>query len=89
MIATQLALAVVHPAAGNLGGGGFMLARKADGSLFALEYREMAPAKAGRDMYLDPAGNAITDFLKMVIYLQGCREQWQVYLRSKICQTSI
>ena len=61
MIATQLTLAVVHPAAGNLGGGGFMLARKTDGSLLALDYREMAPAKASRDMYLDPAGNAITD----------------------------
>ena len=61
MIATQLALAVVHPAAGNLGGGGFTLARKTDGSLLALDYREMAPLKGSRDMYLDSAGNARTD----------------------------
>ena len=61
MIAAQLALAVVHPAAGNLGGGGFMLARNADNSLIALDYREMAPSKAGRNMYIDSAGMARTD----------------------------
>ncbi len=57
-IATQLALAVVYPAAGNLGGGGFLLARKKDGELIALDYREAAPAAAVRDMYLDEHGNA-------------------------------
>jgi gamma-glutamyltranspeptidase/glutathione hydrolase len=61
MIATQLALAVVYPGAGNLGGGGFTLARKANDSLVALDYREMAPSKAGRDMYIDSNGNARTD----------------------------
>ncbi len=61
MIATQLALAVVYPGAGNLGGGGFTLARTQKGSLIALDYREMAPAKAGRNMYIDSAGNARTD----------------------------
>lgn len=57
-IATQFALAVVYPGAGNIGGGGFTLARKKDGTLIGIEYREAAPAKAGRDMYLDAAGNA-------------------------------
>lgn len=57
-IATQLALAVVYPAAGNLGGGGFLLARKKDGELIGLDYREAAPAAAQRDMYLDENGNA-------------------------------
>ncbi|QEC68513.1 gamma-glutamyltransferase [Panacibacter ginsenosidivorans] len=58
MIATQLTLAVVYPGAGNLGGGGFLIARKSDGKSVALDYREMAPAKASRDMYLDKDGNA-------------------------------
>ena len=56
-IATQLALAVVYPQAGNLGGGGFMVARLANGKLLALDYREMAPLHADRDMYLDEKGN--------------------------------
>src|SRR6476659_6918655 len=47
-IATQLALAVVYPNAGNIGGGGFMVARLANGQTVALDYREMAPAAAGR-----------------------------------------
>src|SRR6478752_9342886 len=61
MIATQLALAVVYPAAGNLGGGGFTVARTATDSLIALDYRETAPLKGGRNMYIDAAGNARTD----------------------------
>ena len=60
-IATQLALAVVYPGAGNLGGGGFMVARLADGKEIALDYREMAPGKAHRDMYIDSTGEARTD----------------------------
>lgn len=59
-IAVQLALAVVYPGAGNLGGGGFLVARMADGSNLAIDYREKAPGKAHRDMYLDKAGNANT-----------------------------
>ena len=55
-IATQLALAVVYPNAGNLGGGGFMVARLKDGKLVAIDYREKAPGKAHRDMYLTPTG---------------------------------
>jgi len=60
-IATQLALAVVYPGAGNLGGGGFMVARLATGKNLALDYREKAPAKAHRDMYLDKNGEAIAE----------------------------
>jgi len=59
-IATQFALAVVFPGAGNIGGGGFMLARKANGELIGIDYREAAPSKASRDMYLDDKGNPIT-----------------------------
>ncbi|MBI5858536.1 MAG: gamma-glutamyltransferase [Sphingobacteriales bacterium] len=56
-IATQLALAVVYPNAGNIGGGGFMVARLSDGKLIALDYREMAPGRAHRDMYLNEKGD--------------------------------
>ena len=55
-IATQLALAVVYPGAGNIGGGGFMVAHLKNGKNITLDYREMAPAKASRDMYLDSNG---------------------------------
>jgi gamma-glutamyltranspeptidase/glutathione hydrolase len=58
-IAVGLALAVVYPEAGNLGGGGFLLLRRTDGQVFAIDYREMAPKAATRDMYVDSAGNAI------------------------------
>ncbi len=52
-IATQFALAVVYPGAGNIGGGGFMVSRMANGEIATLDYREKAPLAAGRDMYLD------------------------------------
>jgi len=55
-IATQLALAVVYPNAGNIGGGGFMVARLKEGKLVAIDYREKAPGNAHRDMYLSPSG---------------------------------
>jgi gamma-glutamyltranspeptidase/glutathione hydrolase len=58
-VATGFALAVVHPPAGNLGGGGFMLIRMAGGKTHFLDYREKAPAAATRDMYLDAQGNVI------------------------------
>jgi len=60
-IATQLALAVVYPSAGNIGGGGFMVARLSNSKLLALDYREKAPLHADRDMYLDEKGNVLTD----------------------------
>jgi gamma-glutamyltranspeptidase/glutathione hydrolase len=56
-IAVAFALAVVYPAAGNLGGGGFMMIRLRDGRATAIDYREMAPASAHRDVYLDEKGN--------------------------------
>ncbi|CAN5300386.1 gamma-glutamyltransferase [soil metagenome] len=58
-IATALALAVVYPEAGNLGGGGFMLMRFKDGKTAAIDYREMAPQAANRDIYLDADGKLI------------------------------
>jgi gamma-glutamyltranspeptidase / glutathione hydrolase len=58
-VATGFALAVVHSAAGNLGGGGFMLIRMADGKAHFIDYRETAPAAAKPDMYLDAQGNVI------------------------------
>jgi gamma-glutamyltranspeptidase / glutathione hydrolase len=58
-VATGFALAVVHSPAGNIGGGGFMLIRMADGKTHFLDYREKAPAAATRDMYLDANGNVI------------------------------
>ncbi|HSB93597.1 MAG TPA: gamma-glutamyltransferase [Flavitalea sp.] len=60
-IATQYALAVVYPGAGNLGGGGFMVARLANGKTISIDYREKAPSGASKDMYLDSSGNAMTD----------------------------
>ena len=58
-IAVAFALAVTHPAAGNLGGGGFMMIRLKNGTTTAIDYREMAPAAAHRDVYLDKNGNLI------------------------------
>src|SRR5579864_3620078 len=60
-VAVGFALAVVHPAAGNIGGGGFMLIRMADGKTHFLDYREKAPAAAKADLYLDAQGNVIPD----------------------------
>lgn len=56
-VAVGYALAVTHPQAGNLGGGGFMLLRTKDGATTAIDFREMAPAGATRDMFLDDQGN--------------------------------
>jgi gamma-glutamyltranspeptidase/glutathione hydrolase len=59
MVATELALAVSYPQAGNIGGGGFMVFRMANGETGALDYREKAPLAATKDMYLDADGNVI------------------------------
>jgi gamma-glutamyltranspeptidase/glutathione hydrolase len=59
MVATELALAVAYPFAGNLGGGGFMVYRKANGEIGSLDYREKAPLAATKDMFLDDKGNVI------------------------------
>ena len=61
VIAAQYALAVVYPQAGNIGGGGFLVGVKSNGEKFTIDFRETAPAKASRDMYLDKKGNANTD----------------------------
>jgi gamma-glutamyltranspeptidase/glutathione hydrolase len=58
-IAVQFTLAVVYPAAGNIGGGGFLLSRNKEGVLMGIDFREAAPSKAHRDMYLDENGNPI------------------------------
>jgi len=58
-IAVAFALAVTHPAAGNLGGGGFMMIRLRDGRTTAIDYREMAPGAAHRNVYIDKNGNLI------------------------------
>lgn len=60
-VAVGFALAVVYPAAGNLGGGGFMLIRTHAGEAHFLDYREKAPAAATRDMYLDSQGNVVPE----------------------------
>lgn len=59
MVATEMALVVAYPFAGNLGGGGFMVYRKSNGDSGAIDYREKAPLSAHKDMYLDSLGNVI------------------------------
>lgn len=59
MVATELALAVAYPFAGNIGGGGFMVYRKANGDVGSIDYREKAPAAAHKDLYLDENGEVI------------------------------
>ncbi|MDT0644700.1 gamma-glutamyltransferase [Zunongwangia sp. F363] len=65
MIATEMALAVVYPYAGNLGGGGFMVYRKADGQTGTLDYREKAPLLSTKDMYQDENGEVISHLSKV------------------------
>ena len=62
-VAVAFALAVVHPVAGNIGGGGFMVVRNHDGTVHALDFREAAPAAARRHMYVDSAGNVLESSL--------------------------
>ena len=67
-VATEFALAVCYPEAGNIGGGGFMLIRDADGRTDLIDYREKAPLKASGDMYLDASGN-VAEGLSTVTHL--------------------
>src|SRR6202000_638379 len=60
-VATGFALAVVHPMAGNIGGGGFMLIRAHDGETHFIDFRETAPARATEKMYQDAQGRVIPD----------------------------
>ncbi len=71
-VAVGYALAVTHPQAGNIGGGGFMMLRTKDGKTTAIDFREMAPEQATRDMFLDEHGNPdskkIADFTSRFRY---------------------
>lgn len=90
-VAVHLALAVVYPAAGNIGGGGFLVYRSADGqNVAALDFREKAPAKAHRDMYLDAEGNVINGkstegHLAAGVpgSVEGCWQMFQKYSKLK------
>ncbi len=63
-VAVAYALAVVYPRAGNIGGGGFMVIRTPDGRATAIDYRELAPGKAHRDMYLDENGAVVQEWIR-------------------------
>jgi len=90
-VAVHLALAVVYPAAGNIGGGGFLVYRSGDGKEVAtLDFREKAPAKAHRDMYLDAEGNVINGksiegHLAAGVpgSVEGCWQMFQKYSKLK------
>ena len=71
MVATELALAVAHPQAGNIGGGGFMVYRKANGETGAIDYREKAPLSASSTMYQDANGNVIPGKSTATAYAVG------------------
>ena len=71
MIATELALAVTYPVAGNIAGGGFMVYRTQNGTVGSLDYREKAPLKATRDMYLDKNGSFISKKSKLGAHAVG------------------
>lgn len=71
MMATEMALAVAYPYAGNLGGGGFMVYRLANGDIGSLDYREKAPLAASRNMYLDNEGNVIENKSTLGAYAVG------------------
>jgi len=71
MMATEMALAVTFPFAGNLGGGGFMVYRMADGRIGSLDYREKAPLAATKDMYLDKDGNVIPQLSTLGMLASG------------------
>jgi gamma-glutamyltranspeptidase / glutathione hydrolase len=70
-VATALALAVTHPQAGNLGGGGFLLIRLSDGAATAIDFRERAPKSAHKDLYLRPDGSVDTDKVQYGVTAAG------------------
>jgi hypothetical protein len=70
-VAVQFALAVTHPQAGNIGGGGFMVYRSASGKTNTLDFREKAPAQASANMYLDSAGNVIPNMSLYTHFASG------------------
>ncbi len=70
-IAVNFALAVCHPSAGNIGGGGFLVYRNANGKIIALDYREKAPLASSKDMYLDASGNVIPEKSSIGVFSVG------------------
>lgn len=76
-VAVGYALAVTHPQAGNIGGGGFMMLRTKDGKTTAIDFREMAPEQATRDMFLDDQGNPDSKNRSLHIWLLVRRAPWQ------------
>ena len=70
-VAVAFALSVTHPSAGNLGGGGFMIIRLANGKVTTIDFREKAPQLASKDMYLDDNGNVISDKSKYTSLASG------------------
>ncbi len=72
-VAVGFALAVTHPSAGNIGGGGFMLVRFADGRSTFIDFRERAPERASRDMYLDASGKPTEDSVSWISRSRGAR----------------
>jgi len=96
MVATQFALAVVYPRAGNLGGGGFMIIRLPNGEATAVDYREMAPKKAHKNLYLDSLGNVIPELstygglaVGVPGTVAGMHAVWQKYGKIKDWKTLI
>ncbi len=89
-VAVGYALAVTHPQAGNLGGGGFMLIRTKDGNTTAIDFREMAPAKATRDMFLDDQGNpdskkSLTSHLASGTPVRSLVSRWR-WISTALCR---
>ena len=82
MVGTELALAVAYPFAGNLGGGGFMVYRRTNGDIGAIDYREKAPLSAHKDMYLDSLGNVIPDKSTIGGYRRWCSRYYCRDIRS-------
>ncbi len=85
-IATQFALAVVFPVAGNIGGGGFMVIREADGKVASIDFREMAPGRSTRNMYLDSLGEVDRELITATALsagvpgsVAGMWEAWVTY----------
>jgi gamma-glutamyltranspeptidase/glutathione hydrolase len=80
-VATGFALAVVYPDAGNLGGGGFMMLRLANGESHFLDFREEAPLRATANMYLDGNGKIIPRLPRLAICPSAFRAQWPGWSR--------
>nr|WP_243663506.1 gamma-glutamyltransferase [Rhodothermus marinus] len=75
-VATGFALAVVHPVAGNIGGGGFMVIRFADGRTTTIDFRETAPRAATRDMFLDENGQFVPERSQQGYLPPACPGRW-------------